>query len=1347
MNDAAATNRTKPSEGAALTGGATTTNGEAAQVNPAAWLHESGPSVSAANLRKLVGDLKSLVAYRADLEARITTERKTGGNRLAAELEARRTELEQERETKLTDIERRRAEGLAEIDRERKAGLDEINRQTEAARKHMAERFDEPFRKEAKRLKEAVWVAETMYEANEHKPAEACEKELVALKEKERRLDAIRAEADALVASYRQRKLFKRDAPTGERVEPSEAAAPTLEAALEQAEESLTRLGRLGTPRLFQEGLPYVLVPVAMAAPVLIAWWLLGFTASQLLWIIAALSVVLVTVLTVVLYRAARAGTWRVYASLRSTLDTAASAAAAARQHAQNVRAADEQALRETRDREIAEAKAQFEPAMQQIRADRTAFATGVDQKRAAALEAIEDQRNRRTTELTAALDAEADAARSAAATAIAEAEQEHERASSTLGARCDAAWRTLVRDWNDGMMRLNAMLAHVNAQQAKLFPAWGSPEWDDWDGPTLAPPAVRFGRMIVDVAKLKGGAPQHEDFAPIPSSPAAEGDAAAAAEIALPAVLDFPAAGSVLIESGPDGRDAALSMMQAVMLRILTTFPPGKVRFTIVDPVGLGESFAGFMHLADYDEAMVGGRIWTESRHIEQRLADLTEHMENVIQKYLRNEFSTIAEYNERAGEVAEPYRFLVIADFPTNFTDAAAKRLLSIIASGARCGVYVVMLTDPAARLPAGIRRPELNQLPNRLVRRGGRDTGDFVWKDADFEPFDLTIEEAPPEEFLTDALRRVGRMSKEGSRVEVPFGLIAPEPGKEWTADSTQELVVPVGRAGATKLQNLALGRGTLQHVLIAGKTGSGKSTLLHVLITNLALWYSPDQVDFYLVDFKKGVEFKTYAMHHLPHARAIAIESDREFGLSVLQEVDAELKRRGDLFRSLGVNDLAGFRRVRPDERLPRTLLIIDEFQELFIEDDKVAQESALLLDRLVRQGRAFGIHVLLGSQTLGGAYSLARTTMGQMGVRIALQCSEADSYLILSEDNAAARLLARPGEGIYNDASGLIEGNNPFQVAWLPDATREANLNRVSQRAAGLGDAYRTVVFEGNAPARLEANPAFVRTQRLERKIGVGPGAALRAWIGEPVAIREATHVDFARRTASNLLLVGQQRDAVAAMITAAVASIAAQTPRAEFLLIDADPAQDPQAWAAAATASPDVRRLEPGRLVEELARLKTELAERQAGIAPDDGPPPPVFLLLAGLHHLRDLRRSDDFGFSMGDDEKPRADRMLADLLTEGPAYGLHTVAWCDTVQNLNRALDRQAVKQFGARVLFQMSASDSIELIDAPRASTLGVHRALLWREEESETEKFRPFAMLGAAGSVNEPDPAVGR
>src|SRR5436190_22126793 len=159
-------------------------------------------------------------------------------------------------------------------------------------------------------------------------------------------------------------------------------------------------------------------------------------------------------------------------------------------------------------------------------------------------------------------------------------------------------------------------------------------------------------------------------------------------------------------------------------------------------------------------------------------------------------------------------------------------------------------------------------------------------------------------------------------------------------------------------------------------------------------------------------------------------------------------------------------------------MPRTLLIIDEFQEFFSEDDKLAQDAGLLLDRLVRQGRAFGIHVLLGSQTIGGSSGLARSTLGQMAIRIALQTSEAYSQLILGDNNSAARLLSRPGEAIYNDQGGLVEANSPFQVAWLPDEKREVYLQRVHERAKaidGNGRRPAAIVFEGNAHADIRKN--------------------------------------------------------------------------------------------------------------------------------------------------------------------------------------------------------------------------------------------------------------------------------
>ena len=76
-----------------------------------------------------------------------------------------------------------------------------------------------------------------------------------------------------------------------------------------------------------------------------------------------------------------------------------------------------------------------------------------------------------------------------------------------------------------------------------------------------------------------------------------------------------------MVLTTEDQGRREAIDLLQLMMLRFLTGMPPGKVRFTILDPVGLGESFASFMHLADFDEQLVSSRIWTESRQIEEQL------------------------------------------------------------------------------------------------------------------------------------------------------------------------------------------------------------------------------------------------------------------------------------------------------------------------------------------------------------------------------------------------------------------------------------------------------------------------------------------------------------------------------------------------------------------------------------------------------------------------------------------------------------------------------------------------------------------------------------------------------
>jgi S-DNA-T family DNA segregation ATPase FtsK/SpoIIIE len=532
-------------------------------------------------------------------------------------------------------------------------------------------------------------------------------------------------------------------------------------------------------------------------------------------------------------------------------------------------------------------------------------------------------------------------------------------------------------------------------------------------------------------------------------------------------------------------------------------------------------------------------------------------------------------------------------------------------------------------------------------------------------------------------------------------------------------------------------------------VAGKTGSGKSTLFHVMITNLALWCSPEQVEFYLVDFKKGVEFKCYGNRRLPHAKVVAIESDREFGLSVLQRVDEELRRRGDLFRKLGVQDVAGYKRAGGTEPMPRSLLIIDEFQEFFTEEDRVSQSAAVLLDRIVRQGRAFGIHVLLGSQTLGGAYTLARATIGQMVIRIALMCNEADAYLIMDQDNPAQRLLTRPGEGIYNDAAVSIEGNSPFQTVWLPEEVRDRFLAKVRARADQSGKEYPgPFVFEGNAPADVKENQLLNRLLKSSEssslsapgRRGEGRGAvraklipsAARIWLGAPNSIKGPTEGVFQRQSGSNLLIVGQSEERAATLTAIALVSLAAQYPKnsVRFILLDSSSPGLPQRefLQRIIQAVPhEIVQVNNSNLTDVMAGLAADLKH---GDETSDARE--TFVLIHGLQNYKKLRQEDEFNFSSsetGSAVNPAA--ALLSLLSEGPANGFHVIATCDTYNNVNRFLGRKTLTEFESRVLFQMSASDSASLIDAPDAGTLGLHRALYYNDREGYIETFRPYAL----------------
>jgi DNA segregation ATPase FtsK/SpoIIIE, S-DNA-T family len=906
----------------------------------------------------------------------------------------------------------------------------------------------------------------------------------------------------------------------------------------------------------------------------------------------------------------------------------------------------------------------------------------------------------------------------------VAELNALHQQRLTEIEQTAHAAWTELRSQWLDG---LGALTAQVEQWQA------ATPTARDWSGmlrdapapdETTATDAIPIARLKSELAQLDDGQPEPADL--LPPVTAWE----------LPVSLDLRRQPGLLIRSSDAaGQQAAVRLLHVTILRLMDALPPGRVRLTILDPVSLGEQFAAFMHLADFDELLISSRIWTEPGQIEQRLADLTEHMETVLQMFLRNEYATLEEYNRQAGEVAEPYRVLVVSGLPVNFTDIALRRLWNIVTSGARCGVIPLIVVHEQTPLPRGFTLSDLEPHLTVLTAKNGA----LRHADPELSRWSLEVVEPPTAAELGELVKCFGRRAGDVRRVEVPFSRVAPAAEGVWSGSAARGIAVPIGRAGATKVQSVALGSGTSQHALIAGKTGSGKSTLLHALITNAALHYSPHELELYLVDFKKGVEFKVYARHNLPHARVVGIESDREFGVSVLERLDAVLEERSVLFREAGVPDLAGFREKRPTQPLPRILLIIDEFQEFFVEDDPLSQTAALLLDRLIRQGRAFGVHVVLGSQTLAGAYSLARSTLGQVAVRIALQCSETDAHLILSEDNAAARLLTRPGEAIYNDANGLAAGNHLFQVVWLDEAERDRYLAQIREQTdSGDWSLPKTIVFEGNVPADLSSLPVAATVN------GHRPKSAVTAWLGEAVSLRGSLGLEFAASAGNHLLLAGQDETAAVGVLTGCVLSVT-QPPATDHrvLVFNGSPQErTAAAWTDLQTAIPAVALHDISELEPQLDALLEEIRSREGGLGPR------IWLCLFDLVRFRKLRKQDDdFGFGGFDKSKSQSlgDRF-AEILRDGPLVGVHVWAWSDSLNTVNRWLTRDMQQQFEYRVAFAMNAADSSQFIDSPAASRLGVNRAWLFRGDRGTLDKFRPYHPA-PIGRLRLPDQMASR
>jgi hypothetical protein len=399
------------------------------------------------------------------------------------------------------------------------------------------------------------------------------------------------------------------------------------------------------------------------------------------------------------------------------------------------------------------------------------------------------------------------------------------------------------------------------------------------------------------------------------------------------------------------------------------------KVRYSeliIYDPENLGMEYAELFQ-------NTGGLVKVYAEGFDALFKELRTYAGESIKLFGK---SSIQEYNEKCcsvQKITRDYKFvLILSDAETVFKTNTCTQFLEYSAT---TGVFILMcyrgdtpkvtgvfhcehpytLPETTIKSPFIIAPTILSVTANTLAN---------ALADSRIEPYPYTSvfrnTYIPKEKYWSYSSNRC---------IELHFGLEQGDPEKGYPITVNNENI----------------------HILMGGMSGSGKSAALNQMLISLLLKYSPKELELVMVDFKR-MEFEAFAdpitkYSRIPHARILAGTTDGEYSLSVFEYIQTEMRRRGTLFGSTQVKNIEEYNNKLASEtkRLPRILVIIDEFQVMFTEvDPRTVDKIRQHIVSVSKLGRAAGVHLWFTSQSMQG--TMSKDILDQFSVRAALNCS-------------------------------------------------------------------------------------------------------------------------------------------------------------------------------------------------------------------------------------------------------------------------------------------------------------------------------------------------------------------
>lgn len=761
-----------------------------------------------------------------------------------------------------------------------------------------------------------------------------------------------------------------------------------------------------------------------------------------------------------------------------------------------------------------------------------------------------------------------------------------------------------------------------------------------------------------------------------------------------------------------------AEARLNQLVVDMLLSLPSRSINIHFVDLTFSAQ--ASFL-TRNLDEKIYG-KLISSSNDWNHLKDSLREKMAKALEEY-----GDVAKYNDSKNRVVVPYDVVVINDYQKCVNEMSD--LDALFENGHKGGIYFILMNNLDCKSDRDI--DSLMALKDFYQVLEAENFGNYS-KDA-------FIRCTP---ILDNPILAKACFNYINESAELPQVAVASVDYDKILSKGFETIdkamVIPVGSSENGELVDFTIDTVSHIHCFIIGQSGTGKSVFLHDVIIGAMAKYSPDELELYLMDFKiGGVEFNRY--RNEKHVKALLVDnSDIQITLEILRDISNKMRERGKQLRASGVSNIVEYNQVNPTKKMPRIVFIADECHVMFptmnSKDTKLYREISEILQKIAKEGRSQGVHLVLATQTIAQA-EISSEILNNISDFYLLKCSPSDSERLVrgSVDTTSG---LKTGQVLHHD----IDHDVVFKSTYLPTSQTLEIIKKINDKTKASKN--EQFYFVGSQIFEIDDE---VKNLLTEKGDAIAFGRSIDTKM-EPVVI------PLRNEYADNVMLFGiNDEEQVSRTTMASIKSLRISNKNIKIKVINCLSAEQRNTtkmlndW----ENKGEIELLNPQNCGGELVNIANSIMERTAE---------PTVLYILGQERFRELRMdmeiaftkptvaADDFGFdssmfTAGDSGSMNFNsyqKAIEYILKNGAEVGVHVILQIDKPKQLLFS-DYMSAKDFfnmfhhlimlksDENAVNSLGMSDDLKLENL--SSDIERLRAIYYNETNNSYTLFTPF------------------